>query len=221
MKPLTHALRSLVLALISSTTLLQASLVWETTAQEARADFGQEEVAFSFGFKNEGPTPITIESIDVSCDCTAASLDQRTYAPGESGVVEVLYRPDGQTGPQSKTVTVTTSEEPERPITLTLKVDVPRLFDIAPRHVTWPLGGEPVEKVVSIRLHRNPQTTVAVMDAVQDSIAVSLQPGEKPGEHLLRIRPKSTATAFRAIVRLRIESDGLPTQVLAVYADLR
>ncbi len=201
--------------------MLQANLVWDATTQETRADFGQEEVAFSFGFKNEGPSPITIESIDVSCGCTAASLDQRTYAPGERGVIEVLYRPDGQTGLQSKTVTVTTREQPDRPATLTLKVDVPRLFDIAPRLVTWPLGGEPLEKTVSIKLYRNPQTTVAVVNAEQEAINVTLQRGADPGVHLLRIRPKSTANAFRAIVRLRIESEGLPTQVLAVYADLR
>ena len=212
--------RSLCFVLLS-TSMLQANLVWDALTRETHADFGQEEVAFSFGFKNEGPSPVTIASIDVSCGCTVASLDQRTYAPGERGAIEVVYRPDGQTGPQSKTVTVTTREQPDRPVTLTLKVDVPRLFDIAPRLVTWPLGGEPIEKTVSIKLYRAPQTTVTVVNAEQDAINVTLQRGTDPGVHLLRIRPKSTAKAFRAIVRLRIESEGLPTQVLAVYADVR
>lgn len=209
------------LALTVSTPLLQASLVWDSTTQETRADFGQEELMVTFAFKNAGTEPVTLQNIAVSCGCTATSLTKTTYAPGEQGKLEVIYRPDGQTGLQAKTITVTTSDRPDRPMTLTLKAEVPRLFDIAPRLVTWPLGGEAVGKPVTITLHRNPQTTVSVVDPDQEHVHVTLGRGAKPGEHTLLLRPKSTATAFRAMVRLKIESDGLPPQILAVYADLR
>ncbi len=202
-------------------TVLQAELVWEATTRETRAEFGQEEIAVTFPFRNAGSAPVTIASIDVSCGCTVPSLEQRTYTPGERGELTVLYRPDGQTGLQSKTVTVKTESQPDRPVTLTLKVDVPRLFDIAPRLVTWPLGGDPAEKLVAIKLHRHPQTTVRIANAEIDTLDVALRPGKTSGEYVLALRPRSTAKPFRAMVRLQIESEGLPAQVLAVYADLR
>ncbi len=144
-----------------------------------------------------------------------------TYAPGERGELEVIYRPDGQTGLQAKTLAVTTSDQPDRPVTLTLKVDIPRLFGIFPRLVTWPLGSDAVEKLVTISLHRIPETTVSIVDPDQEHVHATLRQGEKPGAHALLLRPKSTATAFRATIRLKIESEGLPSQILAVYADLR
>jgi hypothetical protein len=210
-----------VLLLPLACAVLQAELVWEATTRETRADFGQEQIAVTFPFRNAGSGPVTIASIDVSCGCTVPTLEQRTYAPGERGELKIVYRPDGQTGLQSKAVTVKIDGEPARPVTLTLKVDVPRLFDIAPRLVTWPLGGEPVEKLVSIKLHRNPQTAVRIANPEIDTLAVSLRAGEATGEHILALRPKSTAQPFRAMVRLHISSEGLPDQVLAVYADLR
>jgi hypothetical protein len=202
-------------------TVLQAELVWEPNTRETRADFGQEEVAVTFPFRNAGPAPVTIASIDVSCGCTVPTLEQRTYAPGESGELKLVYRPDGQTGLQSKAVTVKIEGQADRPVTLTLKVDVPRLFDIAPRLVTWPLGGEPVEKLVTIKLHRLPQTTVRIANPEIETLDVALRPGGADGEYVLALRPESTAKPFRAMVRLRIASEGLPDQVLAVYADLR
>jgi hypothetical protein len=104
---------------------------------------------------------------------------------------------------------------------LTVKTDVPRLVEISPRLVTWTRGGEATEKRVAITLHRQPQTTVTIENPNLDHVAVSLQAGDKVGTQVLAIRPKSTATAFRATIRLRVESEGLPSQILAVYADLR
>lgn len=207
--------------LLLTSSLLQADLVWDETVREKRADFGEEEIRFSFAFRNDGTEPVTIDAIEVSCGCTATSLEKDTYAPGERGTLEVLYRPDGQTGAQTKTVTVRTVEQPGRPATLTLKVNVPRLFDIYPRLVSWQLGGEPVEKAVSIKLHRNPQTSVSLVNPDDESLDIALRPGKGTGEHTLLLRPKSTAKVFRSVVRLRIESEGLPPQILAVYADLR
>lgn len=207
--------------LLLAASLLQADLVWDETVREKRADFGEEEIRFAFAFRNGGTEPVTIDAIEVSCGCTATSLEKDTYAPGERGTLEVVYRPDGQTGAQTKTVTVRTLGQPGRPATLTLKVDVPRLFDIHPRLVTWQFDDEPVEKTVSIKLHRNPGTSVSVVDPDDESLVVALHPGKGTGEHILLLRPKSTAKAFRSVVRLRIESEGLPPQILAVYANLR
>lgn len=209
------------LAFATTAVMAFAELAWDTSTQEKPADFGQEEIPFTFAFTNRGDQPVTIQAVEVSCGCTATSLTKTTFAPGERGELEVVYRPDGQTGPQTKTIVVTSSDQPKRPVTLTVKTNVPRLVEVSPRLVTWPRGGEPTEKRVSITLHRLPQTTVTIENPQLDHVIVSLQPGDKAGSQMLVIRPKSTVVAFRATIRLRIESEGLPSQILAVYADLR
>jgi hypothetical protein len=200
---------------------LPAKLVWESTVIEKRAALGQEEVPLEFAFRNEGTTPITIQRIEVSCGCTATSLAEPTLAPGARSTLEVLYRPDGQTGRQSKTVTVHTSDAPDRPVSLTFNVDVPAWFEIAPRQVTWERGGPPQDRVIDITLHHIPGTTVTVLNPDQERLVVRLEEGAGPGKQRLRLTPKSTAEAFRAIVRLKVETAGLEARILAVYADLR
>mgnify|MGYP002789513808 FL=1 len=218
MRPISAA--GFALAVLLVVPALPAKLVWDATVIDKRADFGQEEVPLVFSFRNEGTAPVTIVRIDASCGCTATSLAESTIAPGGRGDLEVLYRPDGQTGRQSKTVTVHTSDAPDQPVTLTLNIDVPAWFDIAPRLVTWERGGKAEAKTVTITLHR-PGTTVTVLNPDQERLTVTLENGASPGHKMLRLTPKSTAQAFRSIVRLKVESEGLEARVLAVYADLR
>lgn len=217
---LPSTLLSHLAGLLACTSCLHATLVWETTTLERRAEFEQEELVVSFAFRNNGTTPVTIASLEASCGCTVPSLAQRTYAPGEAGTLDVSYRIDGQTGPQTRTISVKTDEAGKTPTVLTLKVDVPRLFDLSPRLVTWEKDDETLEKRVEIALHRD-GTTVALEHNRNDHLELALASSSAGSRYTLRLRPKSTGVAFRETIHLRIESPGLPSRVLAVYAVLR
>ena len=54
---------------------------------------GDKEVVAEFNFKNVGTTPVTIRDLTTSCECTAAELAKRTYAPGEAGTVKAVFTP--------------------------------------------------------------------------------------------------------------------------------
>lgn len=220
MRPVSVLLSCLAAAL-GCASPLPAQLKWETTTHERRAGFGEEELTFTFAFRNEGTSPITVTSIAASCGCTVPTLERRTYAPGEGGTLDVTYRTEGQTGAQTRTVTVKTDLDETAATTLTLKIDVPHLFDVSPRLVTWAKDGEAAEKNVEIVLHRVPGTTVTLEEKDHEHLDLVLAPNADGTRYTLRLRPKSTRTVFRATLRLRVESEGLPSRLLTVYADLR
>ena len=85
-------------------------------------DFGTVDVNsennYSFEFKNTGTEPLTISNARGSCGCTVPNWPKEPIMPGETGTIDVIYRPNkGQAGhPQEKTVTVTANTEPSNTI---------------------------------------------------------------------------------------------------------
>jgi hypothetical protein len=46
-----------------------------------------------FEFVNDGTEPLVLLRVLTSCTCTKASFSKRPVAPGERGVVKVIYEP--------------------------------------------------------------------------------------------------------------------------------
>ena len=61
-------------------------------------------------FRNEGDAPLIILDLRASCGCTIGELDKREYAPGESGVLRVQFKPQGKRNLVRQTVTITTND---------------------------------------------------------------------------------------------------------------
>ncbi len=87
---------------------------------ESGVDFGrigdQQQVSHTFSFTNVGKGDLVIQDARGSCGCTVPQLAKRTYAPGESGTLQVVFNPANRRGQQSQTVTVRTND-PMQPIT--------------------------------------------------------------------------------------------------------
>lgn len=79
-------------------------------------DFGTiiegEKVAYSFKFKNTGESSLIISSATGSCGCTVPEYPKKPIAPGESGVIDVIFNSDGKGGKVDKKVTVVTNTDP-------------------------------------------------------------------------------------------------------------
>lgn len=77
-----------------------------------------------FKVKNTGSNPLIISDASASCGCTVPKKPEQPIAPGGTGEIEVIFSPKpGQTGTQSKTVTVTSNTEPTI-TTLTISAEV-------------------------------------------------------------------------------------------------
>ncbi|MBI4577023.1 MAG: DUF1573 domain-containing protein [Planctomycetes bacterium] len=81
-------------------------LVFERTVAEWGSVVQGERVSFAFRFSNRGASPLAIGRVQTSCDCTAAPLERRTYAPGESGELVVTFDSGGRTDYQEQSVLV-------------------------------------------------------------------------------------------------------------------
>lgn len=76
-----------------------------------------------FTFTNTGSEPLIIQNAKGSCGCTVPQYPKEPVAPGETGEIEVVYKPGKQKNAQTKTVTITANTQPANTI-LTIKANV-------------------------------------------------------------------------------------------------
>jgi hypothetical protein len=77
----------------------------------------------TFIFTNTGDKPLIISDAKGSCGCTVPSFPKEPIPPGETGEIEVIYRPGQQKNQQTKTVTITANTEPAQTV-LRIKANV-------------------------------------------------------------------------------------------------
>lgn len=73
------------------------------------------ENLYTFKFKNTGNLPLIIESATASCGCTVPNTPDAPIQPGETGELDVIFRPnEGQTGQLvTKKVNVVSNTNPK------------------------------------------------------------------------------------------------------------
>lgn len=74
-----------------------------------------EPYAVHYGFTNEGPQPVKITEVTLSCGCLSATYPEGEVAPGERGTVTVTFRPKGYIGPILREACVYTTHSGEEP----------------------------------------------------------------------------------------------------------
>jgi hypothetical protein len=112
---------------------LFAQLHWDDPEQNLKAKPGDKEAVMKFHFVNAGQSAIKIVNVRTSCGCTTAALAKDNYAPSEAGDIEARFSFGSHTGRQEKTITVTTSDAPDRPTYLGVETDNPDIrFEVKP-----------------------------------------------------------------------------------------
>lgn len=78
-------------------------------------DFGTitqgEKVEHTFTFKNVGGSPLIVTGATASCGCTTPEFSNHPIAPGEEGMIKVVFDSEGQIGKQHKVIIVTSNAE--------------------------------------------------------------------------------------------------------------
>lgn len=91
------------------------ALVFEKTEHDFGEISDQKAIEMEMPFTNTGDRAITIRRMHAHCGCTTPELDKKTYQPGESGSIKVIFDPHRRYGTQAKKVTVYT-DDPVLPI---------------------------------------------------------------------------------------------------------
>ncbi|GAB4129208.1 MAG: DUF1573 domain-containing protein [Raineya sp.] len=71
-----------------------------------------EKVKYAYKFKNEGKTPLIIESAKPSCGCTVPTFPKDPIPPGGTGEIVAEFDSQGRPGETHKTITITANTEP-------------------------------------------------------------------------------------------------------------
>lgn len=89
------------------------------TFEQTTYDFGQvnegEKVSYQFKFKNTGKSPLIISNAMASCGCTVPDYPKTPVAPGQDGLISVVFNSANQSGKQNKIITISSNAVP--PIT--------------------------------------------------------------------------------------------------------
>jgi hypothetical protein len=111
-----------------------ADVVETNTGPKTDIKFGEMEHDFgtieqnttnpkTFTFTNTGENPLIISDAKGSCGCTVPQYPKAPIQPGETGEIQVVYKPGKQKNQQTKTVTITANTEPATTV-LRIKANV-------------------------------------------------------------------------------------------------
>lgn len=202
----------------------QGELEFEDRVWRETAGASEEKVEFSFPFENTGSTEVTITEVKSSCGCTTAKLDQKTYAPGESGEITGAFNIGSRQGLQRKTVRLATDSVAQPQILLTIEVNIPKLISIEPGMLLWRKGEVPDVKTLKIVPNEEMGIEIGGIDLEAEGFSIELLDAdaeaatgtpETAGREAL-VSVVSTDSANRGLIRVTaILPDGQEKQYFA------
>lgn len=199
-----------------------AALQWTKSTIEMDAEPFAERIETTFVFTNVGPTDVTITDTHASCGCTVPTLERRTYHPKETGELHVVYTFGEAVGHLEKTVTVSTDEPANPSYLLTLRVNVPALFDVQPRFVLWQHDEAPTAKTITIRaLHPDLAHPTAV-ESKNARFTVSLAASaDVPNTYTVTVTPTQTNAAMFTSITVTTTAPAEKKRVIQLFATVR
>jgi hypothetical protein len=85
----------------------------ELLFEEKDFDFGDinqgDKVTHVFKFKNTGKANLLIKNAAPSCGCTVPEWTKEPIKPGDNGEIKIVFNSEGKSGPQQKTINLTTN----------------------------------------------------------------------------------------------------------------
>lgn len=222
-RPLSRLLFSL---LVSTAVLAPAAaagiLRWEATEVSIEAPPLAEVVEGTFTFTNTTAEPVTIADVHSSCGCTVPELAKRTFAPGESGKLRAVFTLGDRVGPQEKSIQVTTAAPAQSHTVLTLRVEIPKLFEVSPYFVIWNCGDPATPRSIDVRLLRPDIVTLGDVESKHAAFIAQATPAEDSADHLVvTITPASTDAPLNGAILVNLRTPGGKTRTVTLYALVR
>ena len=181
------------------------ALDWESKTALIELASGEPRGTGHFNFTNNTATTVKITATETSCECTVVQPEKRVFAPGERGTLPVYYSSKGNTGRRTYAIAVTTDEDGKTVHYLKLVVDTYPEINISPRTVVWENGEERTSKTVTVRIDANSGVKLTGAAPDREVVAVEIEPGDKPGQGVLRLTPKAKDIIGQARIRLSTE----------------
>lgn len=178
----------------------ETALTFDTKEIELHPAISDKVAIARFQFENRGMDTVTITNLATSCGCTTASLEQKIYAPGQHGTIEAIFNIEDRSGPQKKSVIVTTSTPEANPINLTMNIMLPPIPVISPSVIVWDVGATAKERYISIHIPEQLPYTINGINVSNPHFVAEIIPGSDGRDYLIRLHPTSTAAPISATV---------------------
>jgi hypothetical protein len=213
-------LPTLALTFTLACAITAPALEWKTTHQSVKAAPLQSTAETSFEFTNRGGKPVTIVSVDTSCDCLDAEPSEKVIAPGATGRIRARFTVSDRSGVFQRVIIVTTDDTKE-PAALTAELNVPEIATLTPRSLEWPLQGAASAKVVEIAIAEELVLTLGEVRPTSDAFTARLETVEAGRRYRMHLTPRSTAEAASTAVRIHGNTDTGKAIILSAYGNVR
>ncbi|MEP7317111.1 MAG: DUF1573 domain-containing protein [Panacibacter sp.] len=90
-------------------TLNYTEIIWQDTLINIGTIKTTDTARIQFKFKNIGSKPLFVITVAPACGCTVADYSKEPVFPGKEGVINAMYKWNGQIGALKKTITVRTN----------------------------------------------------------------------------------------------------------------
>lgn len=192
-----------------------ADLTWEKDKIELKPEIGEEVVWTAYSFTNTGKTSVSVVSIKPSCGCVATNLEKFEYAPGETGTIKVTFDlgMDKETPDQDRTIKVVTSDSPDAPKTLELKVHAREAVTVSPELLVWRHGSAGQSQEVVVKAGSGVEALKLVQTTQNDNFSLEMKPEVEGKSYRLKITPKNTDTPSSASLDFDVKSPSIQRPV--------
>lgn len=184
-----------------------AGITWEDVSLKNNASTTDDHTLGVFRFKNDGASPVTIKSVDTTCDCIAIDAPKKAFAPGESGEVKVTFLVKGRIGLQRKTVDVVTDDAENPKTTLTLTTLISQPVQIAPTVLLWKTGTDKKTQTLHITVTTEQGIRFTQPECSESGWELQLRTIKEGKEYALDATPSDTSKPQAALVKLNTDSD--------------
>jgi hypothetical protein len=209
-----------VSAVAGFTALPAFALEWKSTHQTVKAEPLQSTADTTFVFTNRSDKPVTILSVNTSCDCLDAEPSEKVIAPGASGSVRARFTVSDRSGVYQRVISVVTDESAV-PIALTAELNVPEIATLTPRSLEWPLRGPAEAKTVEITITDSVSLTLGDVRSTSDAFTTRLETLEAGRRYRLHLTPASTTQPVSAAFRIHATATTGQALIFSAYGNVR
>ncbi len=187
--------------LLFFTTYANAQIEWERKEVTLSVHPIQQKVAVEFKFHNTGNDPIEFLSLRPSCGCLSIYPQKKSYLPGESGILKVVFDLSNRIGPQEKKVMIVTSDAPKKEQILTLKVNIPEGYQLSTSRLIWKENQREPQTVTLTNVSGKP-ISLGKVTSSDPRIKATLKTIRSGFEYQIDLTPDPTVKNVRSVIRI-------------------
>jgi len=202
-----------------------AEVTWQHQTIEVDCTIEQKNVLVSFPFRNTGTQTVDVTQTTSTCGCLTTGLDQITYAPGESGSLDVVFAIGSRSGRQQKLIKVLVQpadgSEPQ-PVRLTLVAHIPEWLRFSHRSASWRIDDPaPQAKTFRISVLRDQPISVLSATATSNAFATELRIIEPGRLYDLIVTPTVPGAAAHAVIEVTTNAEVEKVRLVRIPVALR